>query len=181
MRRLLYLVALSLMALLLYIPAAGAQQYQTQQGQMQQGQAQQGQNVTVMMQDNYFSPANITVPVGTTVTWVQSGNNPHTTTSYDGLWDSGILPGGSGQSFSFTFNQPGTYTYFCRPHEAQGMVGSVTVTAGGGGGGAQAGGGTTAPLPGSGGVGIGSPSMLLSAVALLLGSGVVAYALMRRR
>ncbi len=133
MKRLLYLVALSLMALLLYIPAAGAQQYQTQQGQMQQGQAQQGgQNVTVMIEDNYFSPANITVPVGTTVTWVQSGNNPHTTTSYDGLWDSGILPGGSGQSFSFTFNQPGTYTYFCRPHEAQGMVGSVTVTAGGG-------------------------------------------------
>ncbi len=83
MRRLAYLVALSLMALLLFVPTAGAQQ---------------GQNMTVNMRDNYFDQANITVPVGTTVTWVQSGNNPHTTTSYDGLWDSGILPGGSGQT-----------------------------------------------------------------------------------
>ncbi len=164
MRRLAYLVALSLMALLLFVPTAGAQQ---------------SQNVTVMMEDNYFEEANITVPMGTTVTWAQSGNNPHTTTSYDGLWDSGIIPGGSGGSFSFTFNEPGTYTYFCRPHEAQGMVGTVTVT--GGGGGAQAGGGTTAPLPSSGGVGIGSPSVLLPTVALLLGSGVLAYAVLRRR
>ena len=132
-----------------------------------------GQNVTVSMEDNYFSPAQITVEPGTTVTWVQNGSNPHTTTSYDGLWDSGIIQGGSGQSFSFTFNEPGTYTYFCRPHEAQGMVGSVTVTGGGGG--------TTAPLPASGGAGIGSPSVLLPAVALLLGSGVLAYAVLRRR
>jgi len=70
MRRLACLVALSLMALSLIVPSAGAQQ---------------GQTATVMMQDNYFSPANITVPAGTTVTWVHSGNNPHTTTSYDGL------------------------------------------------------------------------------------------------
>lgn len=162
MRRLLYLVALSLMALLLFAPTVGAQQ---------------GQNVTVMMEDNYFEEANITVPVGTTVTWVHQGNNPHTTTSYDGLWDSGIIPGGSGESFSFTFNEPGTYAYFCRPHEAQGMVGSVTVT--GGDAAAQAGGGTTAPLPPSGG--LASPSVLLPAVALLLGSGILAYAVLRRR
>ncbi len=179
MKRLLYLVALSLMALLLYIPAAGAQQYQTQQGQTQQGQPQQGQaqqggqNVTVMMQDNYFSPANITVPVGTTVTWVQSGNNPHTTTSYDGLWDSGILPGGSGQSFSFTFNQPGTYTYFCRPHEAQGMVGSVTVTGGGagGGGGGGAGGGA-----GGGGAGAAGGAGGTAVAAQQPGGGTAAAA-----
>ena len=168
MRRLAYLVALSLMALLLFVPTAGAQQ---------------GQNMTVNMRDNYFDQANITVPVGTTVTWVQSGNNPHTTTSYDGLWDSGILPGGSGQTFSFTFNEPGTYRYFCRPHEAQGMVGTVTVS---GGGGSQAGGGATAPsestatpLPVSGG--LVTPSVLLPAVALLLGSGVLGYAVLRRR
>jgi plastocyanin len=161
MRRLAYLVALSLMALLLFVPTAGAQQ---------------GQNMTVNMRDNYFDQANITVPMGTTVTWVQSGNNPHTTTSYDGLWDSGIIQGGSGGSFSFTFNEPGTYRYFCRPHEAQGMVGTVTVS----GGGAQAGGETApAPLPPSGG--LVTPSVLLPAVALLLGSGVLGYAVLRRR
>jgi plastocyanin len=154
MRRVLYLVALSLMALSLIVPTAGAQQ---------------GQTVTVMMQDNYFSPANITVPAGTTVTWVQSGNNPHTTTSYDGLWDSGLLPGGSGQTFSFTFNTPGTYNYFCRPHEAQGMVGSVTVIAGDAA--------TAQPaMPTTGG-----PSLALPAAGLLLGSAILGWTVLRRR
>jgi len=162
MRRLLYLVALSLMTMVLIVPTAGAQQ---------------GQNVTVMMEDNYFDAANITVPAGSTVTWVHNGNNPHTTTSYDGLWDSGIIQGGSGGSFSFTFNEPGTYEYFCRPHENQGMVGSVTVT-GGGGTTVQAG-GATAPLPPSGG--FTAPSVILPAAALLLGAGALTFAVLRRR
>ena len=114
MRRLLLLAALSFVALLVFAPAAWAQ----------------GQEVTVRMEDNFFSPANITVEPGTTVTWVQSGNNPHTTTSYDGLWDSGIIEGGSGGTFSFTFEEQGTYDYFCMPHEDLGMVASVTVSGG---------------------------------------------------
>jgi plastocyanin len=114
MRRLLWLAMLSFVALLVFALAAWAQ----------------GQEVTVRMEDNFFSPANITVEPGTTVTWVQSGNNPHTTTSYDGLWDSGMIEGGSGGTFSFTFKEPGTYDYFCIPHEDMGMVGSVTVSGG---------------------------------------------------
>src|SRR5215203_7160152 len=112
MRRLLQMATLSLVALLVFAPSAWAQ----------------GQEVTVRMEDNFFKPANITVEPGTTVTWVQSGNNPHTTTSYDGLWDSGMIEGGSGGTFSFTFEEPGTYDYFCIPHESMGMIGSVTVS-----------------------------------------------------
>src|SRR3712207_9318172 len=78
------------------------------------------------MEDNFFDPANITVEPGTTVTWVQGGNNPHATTSYAGLWDSGMTEGGSGGTFSFTFEEPGTYDYFCVPHESLGMIGTVT-------------------------------------------------------
>ncbi len=111
-KRLLRLTALCLVALLVFAPAAWAQ----------------GQEVTVRMEDNFFSPAEITVEPGTTVTWVQSGSNPHTTTSYDGLWDSGIIEGGTDGSFSFTFDEPGTYEYFCIPHEDLGMVGTVTVS-----------------------------------------------------
>ena len=114
MRRLLQLATLSFVAWFIFAPAAWAQ----------------GQEVTVRMEDNSFDPANITVEPGTTVTWVQSGNNPHTTTSYDGLWDSGMIEGGSGGTFSFTFEEPGTYDYFCIPHEDLGMVGSVTVSGG---------------------------------------------------
>ncbi len=111
-RMLARLVALSLLVMLVFAPSVGAQ----------------GQEVTVRMEDNFFAPANITVEPGTTVTWVQSGDNAHTTTSYDGLWDSGLLEGGSDATFSFTFDEPGTYDYFCIPHEEMGMVGSVTVT-----------------------------------------------------
>jgi plastocyanin len=112
MRRLLQLATLSLVALLFFAPVAWSQ----------------GQGVTVRMEDNFFDQANITVQPGTTVTWVQSGNNPHTTTSYDGLWDSGMIEGGSGGTFSYTFEEPGRYDYYCIPHESMGMIGSVTVS-----------------------------------------------------
>ncbi len=162
MKRLSYQLALAFMVLVLFVPNAGAQ----------------GQNVTVSMEDNFFDEANITVPVGTTVTWVQNGNNSHTTTSYDGLWDSGLIAGGSGGTFSFTFDEPGTYAYFCRPHEAVGMVGTVTVTGGGGDTRAQTGGGTTAPaVPETGGP---RPASLIGA-ALAAGAGVLVLAAMLRR
>ncbi len=111
-RMLARLVALTLLVMLVFAPSVEAQ----------------GQEVTVRMEDNFFDSANITVEPGTTVTWVQSGDNPHTTTSYDGLWDSGMIEGGSDGTFSYTFDEPGTYDYFCITHEEMGMVGTVTVT-----------------------------------------------------
>jgi plastocyanin len=154
MRRLLQMATLSLVALLVFAPSAWAQ----------------GQEVTVRMEDNFFDPANITVEPGTTVTWVQSGNNPHTTTSYDGLWDSGMIEGGSGGTFSFTFEEPGTYDYFCIPHESLGMIGSVTVT------------GSTATATATALSDTGGPPItpLLITLALVV-SGVIALAVLRRR
>jgi plastocyanin len=160
MRRLLQLAMLSLVALLVFAPSAWAQ-----------GE----EEVTVRMEDNFFDPAQITVEPGTTVTWVQSGNNPHTTTSYDGLWDSGLLPGGSGQTFSFTFEEPGTYDYFCIPHEDLGMVGTVTVTDG------ATASPTATTLADTGGPPITSLLITLAATLVLAVSGVTALALLRRR
>ena len=166
MRRLLKLATLSLVALLVFAPSAWAQ----------------GQEVTVRMEDNFFDPANITVEPGTTVTWVQSGNNPHTTTSYDGLWDSGMIEGGSGGTFSFTFEEPGTYDYFCIPHEAMGMIGSVTVTGSTATGTATATASPTATaLSDTGGPPIAPLLMTLAATLALVVSGVIALALLRRR
>jgi plastocyanin len=158
MRRLLQMATLSLVALLVFAPSAWAQ----------------GQEVTVRMEDNFFDPANITVEPGTTVTWVQSGNNPHTTTSYDGLWDSGMIEGGSGGTFSFTFEEPGTYDYFCIPHESLGMIGSVTVTDGT----ATA---TATALSDTGGPPITPLLITLAATLALVVSGVIALAVLRRR
>ena len=173
MRRLIQLATLSLVALLVFAPSAWAQ----------------GQEVTVRMEDNFFDPANITVEPGTTVTWVHSGNNPHTTTSYDGLWDSGMIEGGSGGTFSFTFEEPGTYDYFCIPHEEMGMVGSVTVT----GGTATGGTATASPtatatasptataLSDTGGPPVSSLLITLASSLALVVFGVTALALLRRR
>jgi plastocyanin len=79
-----------------------------------------------------FKPQSITVAPGTTVRWVNHGEEGHTVTSRDGLFDSGPLARGA--TFSFTFTRPGTFNYFCRPHEMMGMVGTVVVGSGGPGG-----------------------------------------------
>jgi len=70
-----------------------------------------------------FGPDNISVPVGTSVTWTNQGDVQHTASSDSGLFDSGLLS--NGDSFSYTFSSPGTYNYFCTPHSW--MLGQVTV------------------------------------------------------
>ena len=172
MRRLLQLATLSLVALLVSAPWAWAQ----------------GQEVTVRMEDNFFDQANITVEPGTTVTWVQSGDNPHTTTSYDGLWDSGMIEGGTNGTFSFTFEEPGTYDYFCIPHEDLGMVGTVTVSGGtatasptGTGTATATASPTATALSDTGGPPVSSLLIALAATLALVVSGVIALALLRRR
>ena len=83
-------------------------------------------NINVTIQDNFFAPNEVTVNVGDTITWTNNGAAPHTTTSGticpigNGKWDSGILL--SGQSFSFTFTQAGTFPYFCSIHCFTGTV-----------------------------------------------------------
>jgi plastocyanin len=68
-----------------------------------------------------FDPAEITVPTGAAVAWTNDDSVPHTVTSVDGIFDSGIFdPGGS---FSWTFDQPGTFPYVCQLHpQMQGTV-----------------------------------------------------------
>ena len=70
--------------------------------------------VAVAIVDYGFDAAAIEIPVGTTVTWTNTGGVIHTTTSNDGLWDSGIL--NTGETFSYTFTEPGTYAYRCNLH-----------------------------------------------------------------
>jgi plastocyanin len=114
MRKLSYFVTLAVVALLMLAPTAGAQQ-------------EAGQDVTVNIQGFAFDPPDITVAPGTTVTWVNNDSVPHTSTANDESWDSETLQ--PGQSFSFTFDTPGTFPYFCEIHPS--MMGSVTVSGGG--------------------------------------------------
>jgi plastocyanin len=72
-----------------------------------------------------YSPSRLTVPVGSTVTWRNAGNNAHSVTSQDQLFDSKLLD--SGKSWSLTFDAPGTYRYYCVPNPV--MKGVVVVVA----------------------------------------------------
>jgi plastocyanin len=71
-----------------------------------------------------YEPAMLTVATGSTVTWVNQGTVPITVTSPDGLFDSDTI--GPGASFSYTFDTPGTFRYFCVPYPH--MKGVVVVT-----------------------------------------------------
>jgi plastocyanin len=77
--------------------------------------------VTVNIVQFAFDPVYLVVQAGTTVTWVNQDTAQHTTTADDNLWDSGLY--GQGESFSFSFEQPGIYPYYCIPHGAPGGVG----------------------------------------------------------
>ena len=106
----------------------------------------------VEMVKNAYVPEAFEATAGEPVVWVNNGSRGHTVTAYeDGLpdgaeyWASGGFEseaaartgfwedGGegtirSGETWSYTFETPGTYAYFCVPHERAGMVGTVVVS-----------------------------------------------------
>ena len=91
----------------------------------------------VSIEDDEFVNATVTIAAGGTVTWTHNGDNPHTVTADDGSFDSSpdcgsdiplLPPAGcmeNGETFSWTFMEPGTYTYHCKVHD--GMTGTVVV------------------------------------------------------
>src|ERR1700723_1555250 len=76
--------------------------------------------------DNFsFSPATLTVAAGTTVTWTNRDDIPHTVVSTDDpkVFKSKVLD--TDEKFTFTFSKAGTYPYFCSVHPK--MTGTVVV------------------------------------------------------
>ena len=100
-----------------------------------------GSSIVVRMNDRLrFTPTEITIKAGDTVEWRNIGLIPHTVTADpkrapssrnielpDGAesFDSGWVT--TGQSFRYTFSEPGVYRYICLPHEQARMVGAVIV------------------------------------------------------
>ena len=121
MKRLSCLAAIALVASLLLMPSAGAQT--------------EGQGVVVvptteiravdvfLIEDDYFEPKDAVVDPGTTLMWINRGQEQHTVTSDDGQFDSGVL--NPGDSFLTTVEGSGTLTYHCELHPE--MTGSITV------------------------------------------------------
>lgn len=81
-------------------------------------------NGTEIRVDNFtFAPDALTVPVNSTVTWVNKDDIPHVIASSDGVFKSKALD--TDQKYSYTFTKAGTYPYYCSIHPK--MVGKVVV------------------------------------------------------
>ena len=80
---------------------------------------------TVSVLDNSFSPKELHIKAGQTVTWVDNGTSPHTVTADDNSFNSGTFQ--PGQQYSHTFNTPGTYPYYCTLHGGPGGTGMAGV------------------------------------------------------
>ena len=74
--------------------------------------------------DNFsFGPQTASVPVGTTVTWINRDDIPHTSVSTESVFKSKVLD--TDEKFSYTFTKAGTYPYYCTIHPK--MTGKIVV------------------------------------------------------
>ena len=80
-------------------------------------------NMRITMIDYAFEPAEQTITVGDSITWQNDGQEVHNLFDLGGTWESPALNGG--QTYTFTFTTPGTYTYVCSIHS--GMLGTISV------------------------------------------------------
>ena len=101
-------------------------------GAQQAASAPAGTEERVVVQNNAFDPEELTVTVGTTVTWVNEDEQGHTVThgeagapDPDALFDEALS---AGQTVTYTFEEPGTYPVTCKVH--QGMQMTVIVEEG---------------------------------------------------
>lgn len=99
----------------------------------------EGEDVTLNMYDNRFEFTEVRIPVGGSVDFYGAGRNPHNAVAADGSWSTedvfGSLEQYEGDSAVITFDQPGTYVFFCTLHgnaEGAGMAGTLIVEEPGG-------------------------------------------------
>src|SRR5215210_8372048 len=142
MKRLMYLIALSAIAVLVFAAIAVAQSVLDGTVGTNQGATQPAavpaetttapaestapapnSTMTVDISNHAFNPAQLNVAQGTTVTFVNNDTEPHTATADNGLFDTGVLQPGS--SFDVFLDGSGTVTYHCELHPD--MQGSIVV------------------------------------------------------
>ena len=87
--------------------------------------AEQAASPNVKIDNFSFGPATLTVSAGTTVTWTNRDDTPHTVAAKDRTFKSKVMD--TDESYSFTFSTPGEYAYFCSLHPH--MTGTITVVA----------------------------------------------------
>ncbi len=84
----------------------------------------QAETVHIGIKNFMFTPMNVTITQGTTVQWINLDDIPHTVVEKGKAWRSPALD--TNDTYTHTFDQPGTYEYFCGLHPQ--MVAKVIVT-----------------------------------------------------
>jgi plastocyanin len=94
----------------------------------------EGTDVTLQMFDNRFEYTEVRIPVGGSVDFVNAGRNPHNAVDADDAWSTedvfGSLEQLEGDSAVLTYDDPGTYVFFCTFHgnaQGAGMAGTLIV------------------------------------------------------
>jgi plastocyanin len=87
------------------------------------GSSVEAADISVKIDNFTFTPAEAEVAVGTTVVWTNGDDIPHTVVDADHKYKSSALD--TGDTFSHTFTEPGTYEYFCSLHPH--MTGKIIV------------------------------------------------------
>lgn len=96
------------------------------------------EHVSAKVIDTDFRPLTLTIKAGSTVDWKQIGDQPHSVTAVDGSFDSSPDCGpidpdkclGEGDAFSFAFEKPGEFDYYCRVHglpDGTGMFATIVI------------------------------------------------------
>jgi plastocyanin len=85
--------------------------------------AETADSTQIVAKNFMFNPSPLTVKAGSTVTWTNMDDEPHTVVSDTGLFKSGGMD--TNESYSFKFDKPGTYHFTCSIHPR--MVGTVVV------------------------------------------------------
>lgn len=119
MNRVRHLPRLGASAALLGLLALGASACAADQAATVEAANDDGNEVVV--DDMAYAPDTLTVPAGTTVTWTFEDGVAHDVVGDD--FESDVLTDGS---FSHTFDEPGTYEYFCSLHPN--MTATIEVT-----------------------------------------------------
>ena len=83
-------------------------------------------DIAVGGDENVFTPDFVVIAAGDTVTWTNIGGY-HNVVAYSDTFPSNGGPSAGSWVYSYTFQTPGIYTYYCTPHESQGMTGTITV------------------------------------------------------
>jgi plastocyanin len=85
--------------------------------------AETSDTAKIVVKDFMFNPTPLTVKAGSTVTWTNMDDEPHTVVSDTGVFKSGGMD--TNESFSYKFDKPGTYHFACSIHPR--MVGTIVV------------------------------------------------------